>query len=502
MKILIHCMSGYTAFALELIKFARASGTPLDWSIVLYSNGEGVLDKLTDQVGTENVLDLQQHLNTFMEKADMNLDEMVDFPASIFECVSTSKVHFGHISLQHQDRRYQLKIIADTYAIYKEYLLRNRPDYVFFPLVEQYDSMVLYHLCHELYITPIIYGHARNLGVAYFTDSLNETLPAYAFSSTPSAQMQDRAASFLKSFREMPTRAFEVPYRPKPEEVIDTSYLRRNLYSKALQFFQIRLGMLNMPLLNRLITAEPHVVDRFTFIHNVRIHFFGITKRYRELKKSLRKIHYDIRSVDGLPAKFVYYPLQYTPESSINTPAPYFSDQLRGVDLILSVLPPHHYLVVRDHFAKLTELDRKHIKFYSSLRERASVLLADPAIQNLEILKCASLTVSVTGTSCLEAFLLGKPSLHLGKVFFTDWISRFDCFSTLNNDVHNAIESVEVPMEKIIDLVARVFSIGNDFVLYSVGGGPFGDADLVMNTRNFRVFLEALQKHIKYLKSE
>lgn len=494
MKILIHCMPGYTAFTLELIKFARATGTPFDWSIILYSNGEGLLDKLVAQVGIENVLDLQYHLNTFMEKDGLDLNELKDFSASIFACVSTSKVHFGHISLLKKDRHYQLKLIAGTYAIYKEYLLKNRPDYVFFPLVEQYDSMVLYHLCKELGIAPIVYDHARNLGKAFFTDSLYQSLPSYALSKSPSEAERKRAETFIKDFRDIQTRLFDIHYEPKPDEIINTSYLQKGLINKALQFVKIRLIKLD---------AEPHVVDRFTLIHNLRIHFSKTTKRCRKLKGRLWRPTFDIRSIDALPDKFVYYPLQYTPESSINTPAPFFADQFRAIDLILSALPADHYLVVRDHPARLGENLRFHYNFYEELQSRAAVRLADPSNPSLglEIMKRSSLTISVTGTSCLEAFLLGKPSLHLGRVFFTDWISRFDCFSTFKKDVRSAIESREVPREKIVDLVARVFSIGNDFWLSAVGGDAFGEAKYVMNTRNFRVFLEALQKHIDNMKS-
>jgi hypothetical protein len=390
-------------------------------------------------------------------------------------------------------------ILAGTYAAYKRFLLANRPDYVFFPLIEMYDSMVLHHLCRELGITPIIYGHSRNLGATYFTDSIYETLPSYAFSRKPSSEAIAKADSFIRAFRAQAKKAFEVSYHPTPDEIIETPSLRNGIMHKAVRFFKIRLGMMNIPLLKRYLTSEPYVTDRYTLMHNLRIHFISLTRSYRSLKVKVRRFPYDIRSAAGLPEKFVYCPLQYSPESSINTPAPFFTDQLRAIDLVRSALPADHYLVVRDHPAMVAE---RPFAFYRSLTERAGVLLADPAVPNLDVLARASLTVSVTGTSCLEAFLLGKPSLQLGRSFFTEWIHSFDRFRDFKQEVREAIGTREIPHEKIVDLVSRVYSIGSDFALYSAGGGAYGDRDLLLNTRNFRVFLEALQKHIANLKAE
>ncbi len=498
MKICVHNIPGYTAFSREVIRHAKKEHLPVEWSAILYSNSEGFLPELQTLLGPEQVLNLQDGLNAYMDGTpEPRLDEMKNFPGSIFQCVSTSKVQAGTIPLQKKPRSYQLRVVAGTYHIYKAFLLKHRPDYVLFYIIELYDSMILYHLCLELGITPVIYCHSRNLGVSYFTDSLYETLPTYAFTPTVSVEAAKKAVAFVNAFRTDPKIAAIVPQRPEPHEIIDTSYLREGLPRKALRFLRVRLGTLNLPGLRRYVLSEPHVVDRFTLLHNMRIHFISVTRAYRRLKSRIHRLPHDISSVDALPDKFVYYPLQYTPESSINTPAPFFVDQLRAIDLIRGALPADHVLVVREHPAMVAE---RPFSFFRSLQEKAGVLIADPAIPSLDIVRRSALTISVTGTSCLEAFLFGKPSLHLGRAFFTDWICRFDCMSDLREQVRSAIETREVPFERIVDMVARVFHIGSDFVVYAAGGGPFGNIDLLMNTRNIRAFVNALQDHIANLR--
>src|SRR5690606_15063995 len=58
---------------------------------------------------------------------------------------------------------------------------------------------------------------------------------------------------------------------------------------------------------------------------------------------------FDIKSSESLPPRFAFYPLQYSPESSINTPAPYFVDQMRVIDAIRFSLPSDTILVVKEH---------------------------------------------------------------------------------------------------------------------------------------------------------
>ena len=485
MKILLHAPSGYTFFFNEVMRIAREDGTPIDFGVVLYSDSDGLLKDISSQVGAGNLLYLQEQLNDRMRSADADLDLMHEFPASLFECVSTSKIMTGHIDMQSKPRFYQRNIVANTYLIYKDFLSRWKPDLVFFPIIEGYDSLVLYHLCREIGVLPVIYGHGRNIGVSYFSSSIHEDLPPYVLSGPIPDDLLSRACEFIAAFRQGGKPAFEISYRPSPQEVIPTARMHRSLPAKALRFLRIRLGRF-----------EPHLMDRYTLLHNLRIHFHGLTMRYRRWKGDLvYRFFYDLRSVDTLPRKFVYYPLQYTPETSINTPAPYFIDQLRAIDLILTNLPADHYLVIKEHPAMRGE---RPVSFYRELRRRPNVVLADFALPGRELIERAAVTVSVTGTSCLEAFLLGRPALHLSRSFFTDWIGSFDSFSGFRGDMRSAMQA-QVPQERIVDLVARTFLAGYDFIIYAPND-PYRDPSLLMNTRNIREMLRALLDHAQRLR--
>ncbi len=485
-KVFFHCVGGYSYFIKEAIKFAKEKNLPIEGGVLLYSNASGLFDEFKRLLGDKNVFYLQKYLNEYMKNKDADLDILKDFPASLYECVSTSKVVSGHNPLRKKPRIYQLKIITYTYLAYKEFLLRNKPDFIFFPIIELYDSIILYYLCKELGITPIIYEYTRNLGASFFIDSIYIASPSYINAINLSKGMMKKAEDFICAFRKDFKPPFEIKYKPIPDEILDISYLRRGFLERAIRVIKRKIKR----------NEEPHLVDTYTLAKRIMIHFISLTRRYRKIKGKIYRFFYDIRRIEDLPERFIYYPLQYTPETSINTPSPFFVDQERAIDLILNAMPPNFYLVAKEHPVMQ---GIRPLSFYKKLKEKCNLILADFCLPSIEVIKRASLTISVTGTSCLEAFLLGKPSLHLGRAFFSDWIYKFDSFSNFRNVIKEAIDSKEVPMEKIVDLVSKVFSIGDDFILFSPDD-PGLKPELVMNKRTIELFLKGLLKHIEYSK--
>jgi len=494
MKVLSHSYGEFSYFLKEAIKISYEKKLPIEWSVIFYSTTEDLLKDFEDLIGKENILYLQEKLNDYMKNPVVDLNKLKDFPSSLFNCISTSKVVSGEIPLQSKNRSYQLRLIINTYIAYKEFLLQNKPDFIFFFLVEHYDAMILYHLCNELGIKPIIYDHARNLKGSFFVESIYEELPSYTYNENPSQEIIEKAKNFIYSFRNNFISSFEVEYTPKLDEIIKTPFRERNIFKKCFRIVKKRIT--NLFFTRKNVIKERHLVNKYTFFQKLKILFYPLTTTYRRLKGKVHKKFYDLHKIEQLPEKFIYYPLQYTPETSINTPAPYFIDQLRSIDLILSAMPANFYLVVKEHPAMQ---GIRPISFYKELRKKANVLLADFSLPSIEVIKKASLTISVTGTACLEAFLVGKPSLHIGRSFFTDWIYKFDSFLNFKEVVREALEIKNIPEEKIIDFVSRIFNISSDFIIFSPGD-PGRNPDLVMNKTNIEKFLEGLLKHIMLLK--
>lgn len=489
--ILVHSRPAYSAFLREVIRQAESDQAGISWSVASFSNSDRAHAGFVDQLGAGCCLDLQLELNRRMPTQRVDLSLLSKLPASVFQCLSSSKEMPGIQPLILRPREYQLRLLICTYLIYREFLEKVKPDFVFFPLIELYDSVLLYHLCDELGIEKIVYAHGRSLGVSYFSDDLHETVPKYALECPLEPQAVQRARQFIAVARgEMPVAGFVTPTIAAEDLLSAPAFVKRRLPSKVWSLILRRLARW-LPIPGEVI--EPHLVDRFTLWNHVRVHFMPLTIRWRAWKGRLDRRQYDILTPADLPQRYVYYPLQLTPEASINIPAPIFIDQIHAIDWILNGLPPDHYLVVKEHPAMR---GCRPASFYRELRKRAAVLICDYAVPGQKVLERASLTISVTGTACLEAFLLGKPSMHIGFIAFTNWIRRGASPDELARQVRQAIADPSVPDQQVEDYVTRTFMVGGDFVLFSPDS-PYLSHELLLNRPNVRSFLACLQRHLQ-----
>ena len=477
MKILIYNYADYPYFLTEVIRLSKEKYKHIDWSaIVLSENFTKLYEKL---IGKENTFYIHPELNKLMKRKNIDLDIFINYPDSIYKALHADK---GEGKLRRMSREYQIRYASNIYLIYKKILSKIKPDFIFFSIIESPDGVILYNLCRECNIEPIVYVWARNFGVSFFTSSINEKLPNFIKFIKPDNQIKEKAVEFIENFR----KSFIPPnyFSSEPEEIINLN--TPNLFNKAFKYF-IRV----------LTRKEIHNISDKGFLGKVMTNYQPLTRRLRKIKDILiNRRYFDIKDFSQIPENFIYFPLQVTPESSVNTLSPYFVDQTRAIDLILENMPSKFYLLVKEHPAMA---GIREFSFYKKLRKKAGVLIADYRLHNFELIKKAICTISVTGTACLEAFLLGRPSIHLGETFFSDWIYKFDSFYNFKDVVYEAINKKEIDFEKIVDLTSKIFSIGYDFVLFSPGD-PGLNPYWVMNKKNVENFLDALLDYTEKVK--
>lgn len=468
MRIVLYGSSDHPAFFSEVIKQSREF-LLIDWWAIIPTYH--FLEEFKEMLGEERVLYLQGRLKDEMNKPTPHLSILRGYVGSVYADL-VANMH----SIEAYPKDYQLKHTMCIYQLFKRFLQKAKPDVLLLPLLDTHESMVLYKLCKEMGIPIIIPSHSRNLGRSFFSDSYEEDLPSYAFGKI-SLKSKLEARSFIHNFRlahKEPLRSNA--YAPREDEIIP--YPKRSFWNRTSRYLK-----------NKLMNTEPH------FVNELKIY---VVLEYTPLFSILNKIRwmfserlFEIHSLGLLPKRFIYYPLQYTPESSINIPAPFFVDQLRAIDMIRLNMPSDCYLVVKEHPAMI---GRRSSCFYRELKKKTGVMLAHPKLSSRKLIERALITVSVTGTACLEAFLLGLPSFHIGKAFFTNWITHCDC-ADMRGMLYKAIKN-KPNEKKILDLVSRVYEASYDFVCYGPGDKILG-SQYLMNTWNVRAFLFAMVDHIK-----
>lgn len=110
-----------------------------------------------------------------------------------------------------------------------------------------------------------------------------------------------------------------------------------------------------------------------------------------------------------LPERYVYLPLQVQPEASVDVLGFSYADQYEFVKNVAKCLPEGVKLAVKEHPNRKSRLDVCSIP---------NVVMVGG--DSLDIIRGAEAVVSVSGTACYEAGLLGVPAYIFSEMFFCD----------------------------------------------------------------------------------
>lgn len=124
---------------------------------------------------------------------------------------------------------------------------------------------------------------------------------------------------------------------------------------------------------------------------------------------------YDITKEDellNLKGPLCYLPLHMEPEATILMFSPWLRDQIELCRLVSQALPVGWKLLVKENRAMKGE---RPLKYYRKLRALPNVVLISPEVNSTDLNLASNITVTLTGTAALEAAILGKPSIALGR---------------------------------------------------------------------------------------
>lgn len=195
--------------------------------------------------------------------------------------------------------------------------------------------------------------------------------------------------------------------------------------------------------------------------------------------------YFTLEKIDQLPDRFIFFPLQYTPESSINIPNPFFVDQLRLIDLIRFNMPNDFQLVIKENPSMN---GRRKPSFFKELSKKSGVRLASDSLNTFEIMSKSKLVISVSGTACLEAFIIKKPSIVFGKTFFAPITNIFGIdYNNLKSTIDQYLNR-KISENEIEESISRILENTFDFKCGAV------DVDkTIFSDENINAFIKAME---------
>jgi hypothetical protein len=463
MKIVLHAFGTFAITMRHLVEETQRRAPDVEWAVILPTNHHRHL--FTALLPERDILCLEDVQPRSTSRRN-DLTDLRNYSGNIYVDIEAEKRTF-----KHRPAWEQLGRAVDIYAIYKAFLVATRATHLLVSQIEQYEAKMLVALARELRIEVMVPTACRNLGGTFFSPDAQETLPPRRY-TTP--ELVTRAAALIGRFREEGGSAWRPPehYDPKDERLPD---FRQPLPVRAARFVARTL-------------RRPEMFEwdhfRASVLNNLPL--FRDTMWW--FRATVAERQFDVRTLDALPRRFVYYPLQTSPESSINTPAPYFIDQMRAIDAIRFAMPNDCLLVVKEHPASIVT---QPTGFVRALRHRAGVVVAHYRMSSGELTQRAACTLSVTGTATLEAFLLGRPSIVLGSSLVASYLGGVCPIDQLRTRLSAAIERPPND-EEIVSAVAEILSVSRDFTFVAPGypGEP------TLRRRNIQIMARALLERV------
>lgn len=127
---------------------------------------------------------------------------------------------------------------------------------------------------------------------------------------------------------------------------------------------------------------------------------------------------------------FFFFTLHVDPEASTMVISPYQTNQYAVIEAIAKSKPIDHIIIVKEH---LTMIGRRPKGFYEKINALPGVYMVNPLESSFQFINAAKAVLTITGTSGLEAIMLKKPTVFLGK-FIYSWIEEgFVCTNDLSS---------------------------------------------------------------------
>jgi hypothetical protein len=464
MKILVFGFGASPIFFEAIVEKIKRENTNVEFSIIISRSNH--LKAMKNLIGNDNVLCLNQELPKLKNK-NVELSDLKNYPDCIHKNIESNK-----FNIKKKPSDIQMRISYLKYFLIKKFILKTQPNHILYlQPAEDMEGMIIANLAKELNISLAVPHHTRHIGLSFFSSNIHEVLPA---KRTINQQNIEDAKNFLKKFR-----SSYIPAFPKTE--IDTKF----------RYIPVK----KLAIIKRLIKAGRRffIETESREMADLKISLLNNFTIYRDLIRNMRRSYsrkyFNLETTSKLPEKFIFYPMQYSPESSINIPAPYFVDQLRVIDAIRMSMPSDYQLVVKEHPEAIRT---RPPHFMKSLLFKSGVVVAKFDLDTEELIKKSQLVISVTGSAAFEAFLYGKPSLVLAQTFFSDFLGGICSIDDLYTKIPNTITK-KITDEMIINSLSHVYSVSSEFLARSPGPHSL----TMMTYENVDLFWNAFMMHKK-----
>lgn len=464
-KIAVYGFGSMPVVQRHLMDMARAESRDLAWCAILTQPHYRQI--MRDVLPPADILDVFDALPREPVGGDLSL--LAGYVGSLAEDMAARKRQW-----RPRSGDWLLRRGIDYYKLYKAFLSSTGATHLLTSNIETPDGKIVIAAARELGLGVLSPVDLRNLTGTMFASDAAETPPAYA-RVTPETRAE--ALTFVKQFREKWT-----PARGAPRE-IDPETDDCTMLAQYLPRMPQRLAGFARVAYERPDLFDP-VYVRNAVMSNSRL----LQRLIWDTRERQNRPLFHVADAASLPKHFVFYPLQFTPEASINTPAPYFVEQLRVIDALRFAMPSDHLLVVKEHWSCLP---LRPASFMRQVMRLPGVVVASSGMSAREIIDRAAVTVSVTGTATFEAFIAGQPAIALGPGLAAWSLGGPTGIGELRGRLRERIGNPH-PDSVVVDRIATLLSVRHAVFW----GTPHMPGEPMLRRGNMQRLLSAILDHV------
>lgn len=295
---------------------------------------------------------------------------------------------------------------------------------------------MLYGLCELLDIPRV---HFTQSAVAPFMVMNTNMRGDFAPLCRPTphhAAIYDALAAYVDSFAGEVSSLQEAGYIKKQKAVAAQSMSGVPRHKKALHALKKGdFGVFSRAISARLqkysATApkpkEFYTVQSLDFI-NEPLHLSEENQRKRKaivsrVKALQRAYHNEACEAVTLDAPYIYFPLHYEPERTSNPDGGLYYNSYDALVALRRLVPVEIPIYVKEHSTQFIDAAHGHRGrspyFYKAVKTMPNVRMVPIEQSSFELIEHAALTVSITGTACLEAACRGRKAVIFGHTWFS-----------------------------------------------------------------------------------
>ena len=320
---------------------------------------------------------------------DINLQQIYEADKSHYKSLKKTRVS---------------RLIAIMSQVFHDWITLYEPDSIFFPIIESLDSMLLYQMCRCVGINTMVYTECRIIPRSFISSTCYEDLP---IRPPTSLKMDEQVNIFLDRIKDRLSNS---------RSLVSLDDFTPDFTANLPRFVPLYKRILSQ--ISRKLFVERHNLLISPWI-KFQVNLHSIFDYIAAFRYNLIET-YICKPLSTLPKTFDYFPLHFSPESSINTPAPYYINQLRVIDKILLDRNDSVPLVIKEHPAMRRN---RPISFYLEAKKRYNVYFIPMSFNSTEIITKSRCVYSVTGSACIEAFALGQKWKQFGSNLLSSWSS-------------------------------------------------------------------------------